>query len=432
MDSSAKECLLRHFCLDKEADLVMAWCRKTFPRKEAASDRICDAERLTEKGNVALKGGKTEVAVHLCLAALHHCDFSEEGRAFGGLLEDDAGPTKSRLTAAVLDVCLCLSLAFQRRADFYNTDRAATLGLWYAEKKRTPNDGQEFTRGILLHRRAQARFKVISTETHVAGACASLAGLEEALEDAVSSCRLLGVLGPEAVELRDARALLKDLKIAVREANRSSGFRGILNSRATVLEAVTEEAGAREEESDSNHEDDKLTMSEAMRSDDWLRRKTDVERASVSSNLSPDSKTLPGSDSHWDPVGQLWRQLQNGIAAARWGPAIFKACLLLLLQVAWVTFELPGSAGISWYSAALPLVVLLVRPLVEADASGPAGRESRAKAKSWLEKKMLNAYKANPGALDFTRRRDEASACGDSGGAAATPVATATATKKER
>ena len=64
-------------------------------------------------------------------------------------------------------------------------------------------------------------------------------------------------------------------------------------------------------------------------------------------------------------MGQLWRRFKARCAAAHWTPAIAKAGLVLAGQVLWVTLKLPGAGGISWYSAALPLIMLMLRPIFE-------------------------------------------------------------------
>ena len=151
-----EEILLRHFCLEAEAAHVTSWCEEHCARSTSSgAERIATALKLKDKGNLALKGDKALAALHIYLAALHHCDFSESAKAQLLKTDDD----KSELRAATLVVLLNLSLAFLKKEDFYNTDRAATLGLWFAEKQRTREDGQERARAKLLYRRALSRFK---------------------------------------------------------------------------------------------------------------------------------------------------------------------------------------------------------------------------------------------------------------------------------
>lgn len=202
VDHDAEE-LLRHFCLETEAEQVRAWCAEHEPRKEEADSRLESAGKLRERGNAALGTGRAEVGVWLYLAALHQLDFSANARR--RWLSEPADAT--RLNKAILPVLSNLAAAFLKRDDHHNADRAATLGFWYRDKCATRDDALPTLHAKLLYRRAQARFH--------------LGNHEEALADITAACQL---------ERRDPamRSLLSTLRGSVKRERETSSLRGFL------------------------------------------------------------------------------------------------------------------------------------------------------------------------------------------------------------
>ncbi len=419
------EILLRHFCLETEAELVVNWCSKHSARSATdPNERITRALELKEKGNLALKGSKYDVALHLYMAALHHLDFSESARK---KLQNAADAKK--LTEAILIVLLNLSLVFLKRNDFYNTDRAATLGLWYADKGRSSDDEQENARAKLLYRRGLARFKgapgVMSLKVATDGADDSndstsnsgWAGLEEARGDLVLSCSLIdsliakedGGAMPAAVDLatlrKEAKALLKKVKAAVRVANKASGFRGFLNAKGTELDTVSEMHTEIDDDdtrtcSSGERSEPTTTMADAMLEDagSWMGA-SEASSAAADADANAGANA-GGSSGEWDVVGQLWRRFRARLRATRFRPAVTKTVLVLVGQFLWVKFDLPGASGVTWYSAAMPPLVILLRPIFEAELPE---EEATAKNMTPLQRTLTEMHKADPNSLNFVK-----------------------------
>uniref|UniRef100_A0A7S2SE70 Uncharacterized protein n=1 Tax=Rhizochromulina marina TaxID=1034831 RepID=A0A7S2SE70_9STRA len=151
------EKLLLHFCLKNEAEGIASWCKEHAPRPSGAEDRLSEARRLRDRGNLAMKQGRTEPAMWVYLAAIHMLDFSEAAKGTSGLADD--ATVKRRWFGEILAVLSNLALGFLQRSDSYNAIRCADLGLWYSEKLQTPTDAQESSRAKLLYRRGLARFQ---------------------------------------------------------------------------------------------------------------------------------------------------------------------------------------------------------------------------------------------------------------------------------
>lgn len=106
----------------------------------------------------------------------------------------------------ILAVLSNLSLCFLKTKDYYNTQRAASLGLWYAERLRTGTDAREGARAKLLSRQGLARFH----------------SEKESNEDALADVTEANKLEPGACP----RYLVKQITAAAKADRAKDSFRG--------------------------------------------------------------------------------------------------------------------------------------------------------------------------------------------------------------
>lgn len=319
-DLDAEE-LLTHFALPAEAESIRQWCVEHEARSDESLDaRLQGSRRLREQANKAFGqgGDKIRVAAWLYLAALHHVDLStNKRRAFGV----DHPERAMVYHDEVLRVLSNVAAAWLKMDDFYNAERAASLGLWYAERCGPP----EVLHAKLLYRRAVARFKSASRSN------------EDAQTDAVQACSLQPKDG-------NMRALLRQIRKVVQQEkdHAKASFGGFLKPTA---EPGEQEVAARPESTPKSQE-------------------------------GMPAPALP-RDTGTGPVAKpllTWRTKLQRVNVA---PALQKVLLFLAFEAAVVALDLPGSQFISWWQTAVPVGLMLLRPLASAFWAG--GRVARSR-----------------------------------------------------
>ena len=82
--------LVRHFCLETEAENLAKWCEEHHPRPAAFDERVAASRALREAGNAEFKKEDWSAAAWRYLAALHSVDFSEKDKVKAGVSGGDA------------------------------------------------------------------------------------------------------------------------------------------------------------------------------------------------------------------------------------------------------------------------------------------------------------------------------------------------------
>lgn len=211
--------LLRHFCLETEAEDIIKWCAENAPPAATARLRVDKAAELRQKGNQALAHKQPAEALHIYLAALHHLDLSEKDCMQDNIIKGEAIQREWHEALAVL--LGNIAQACVDKTDAHNGERAADLGLRYADRLRTMADAQEARRAKLLYRRGLAK--------EIGG------NAEEALADVQAACAL--VTTDKAM-----REKLSRLRAAAARERKQSCMRGMFGGTDPAPAAQPDEA----------------------------------------------------------------------------------------------------------------------------------------------------------------------------------------------
>lgn len=336
------EVLVRHFCLEAETRKLMSWCDTNRKRGTDVNERIESANVLQKKGNEASKDLKWSIATWLYLAALHQVDFSQKDASMMATEGGDALIVKDKVNGVTLLILLNLTLSFLKTGDDYNSDRCATLALWYSDRRnKTKLLAKDPVRAKLLFRRGSARYALSKKN-------------EKSVNKSVTDGLLLSALN----DLQEASLLEKDIGT-------------IGDTTASLLSEVKlslEKAGVIVEEGAT-------CMEDAMQSDDWMggSGKKSSQPAMVTANdvgLAIDKEIEDRIDQRrkehvaWDVWPQLKQKLRKNVKAADWSKVPQKCMFLLIIEALLVYFNAPGSEHITIFSAVVPLVMIVLRPLM--------------------------------------------------------------------
>ena len=84
-ERARRQPLVRHFCLESEAENLAKWCAEHHPRPAAFDARVAASRALREAGNAEFKKEDWSAAAWRYLAALHSVDFSEKDKVKAGV-----------------------------------------------------------------------------------------------------------------------------------------------------------------------------------------------------------------------------------------------------------------------------------------------------------------------------------------------------------
>lgn len=277
------------------------------------------------------KNKKWPLATWLYLTAIHHVDFSQSDAAKMGSEGDEAVVYKDRVNAIILLILLNLSLSFLSTEDYYNSERCASLGLFYADRRSKAKELKtDPVRAKLLFRRGSARYAMNKKEANKEGQPQNPNRFASALTDLQEALVLERDLGGDGATAKLLSEVTKSHDLAKK-------------SQPTDTAAIPE-----------------VTMEDEMLSDNWM---ADCQQppSPMPGTHSESNENVP---SKWDPIQQLLERFHIARKQADWSKVPQKICFLLILECALIYFKVPGYESINIFSAIVPIIIILVRPMM--------------------------------------------------------------------